>query len=59
MKNTKLLIGISIGIILFTSVAGIIYLSNPDEPIESINVRHYNVNVTDNFIVGEKKESIP
>jgi hypothetical protein len=59
MKNTKLLMGISIGIILFASVAGIIYLSNLDEPIESINVRHYNVNVTDNFIVGEKKESIP
>lgn len=59
MKNTKLLIGMSIGIILFASTVAIVYLSNIEELVEPIDVRHYNINVTDNFIVGEKKNTIP
>lgn len=59
MKNSKLMIGISIGIILFASAAGIVYLSSSNEPIEPINVRHYNISVTDNFSVKEKKNSFP
>ena len=51
MKNSRLTIGIIVGIVLVASITGVFYLTENYPPKTA--VRHYQVHANDTFAVNE------
>jgi hypothetical protein len=49
MKNSRLMTGIILGIVLIASITGVFYLTENHLPKTA--VRHYQVHVNDTFVV--------